>query len=203
MAHDLRHEHKGDHRHDWHSQSYVADWIERDTTRASARGQILDHMLVAASFDPDAEIAVLDVGAGAGAVSQAVVKAFPRAVITLQDYSGPMLDRARERFGERAAKMQYVLCDLRDPKWDQKVGGPFDLAVSAIAIHNLYEMSAITACYGAVRRLLKAGGCFLDCDHFDRAGGLAAHCAALRSVGFAHVETVWHETPTAVLKAIA
>jgi hypothetical protein len=99
--------------------------------------------------------------------------------------------------------MRYVVCDLRDPAWAQDVGGPFDLVVSGIAIHNLYDMAAITACYGAIRGLLKPGSCFLDYDHFDRAGGLAAHRDALRSAGFAAVETIWHEWPTAVLKASA
>ena len=64
-------------------------------------------------------------------------------------------------------------------------------------------MPVISACYAAVRRLLRVGGCFLDYDHFDRAGGLAAHRDALLSVGFKSVDTVWHEVPTAVLKAVA
>jgi ubiquinone/menaquinone biosynthesis C-methylase UbiE len=200
MAYERRHLHGRD-QHDWHSQDYVAHWVGRDLARADERRPILDRMLAAAPFGREEAITVLDVGGGAGLISAAVAQAFPLAEITVQDFSAPMLERARERFAARADKMRYVLCDLSDPAWDCKVAGPFDLAVSGIAIHNLREMPVISACYAAVRRLLRRGGCFLDYDHFDRAGGLAAHRDALRSVGFAQVETVWHEVPTAVLKA--
>lgn len=197
------HHHHGDHHHDWQSRDYVDSWIARDAARADERAAILARMVAAAPFAADAELDVLDVGGGSGVVSQALVSGFPRARVTLQDYSGPMLERARDRFGGRADRMRYVQCDLRDPAWERAVGGPFDLVVSGIAIHNLYEMAAIAACYSAIRRLLKPGGCFLDYDHFDRAGGLAAHRDVLQSAGFCRIETVWHEVPTAVLKASA
>ena len=57
--------------------------------------------------------------------------------------------------------------------------------MSGIAIHNLNDMAAIAACYQAVRRLLKPGGCFLDYDHFDRVGGVPLHQYTLKVAGFA------------------
>jgi SAM-dependent methyltransferase len=201
--HDHGHGGHGDHDHDWQSRDYVARWIARDEARADERGPILERMLGAAPFAADAAIEVLDVGGGSGVVSDALLRAFPQARVTLQDYSGPMLERARERFAGWTNAMRYIRYDLRDPAWEGAVGGPFDLVVSAIAIHNLYEMQVMTACYAAIRRLLKPGGCFIDYDHFDRAGGLAAHRDVMQSVGFGRVETVWHEVPTGVLKASA
>ena len=130
-----------------------------------------------------------------------MLNAFPRAKATLADYSAPMLDRARERFAGRAGAVRYVLCDLSDPAWPQKVGRPFDLAVSGIAIHNLHELAAIAACYEAVYGLLKPGGCFLDYDHFDRVGGVPLHQHSLKVAGFNSVDIVWHGHPTAILKA--
>lgn len=200
MAYERRRLHGRD-QHDWHSRDYVAHWVARDLTRADERRPILDRMLAAAPFAQDEAIAVLDVAGGSGVISGAVAQAFPNARITVQDFSAPMLEHARGHFSARAAKMRYVLCDLSDPAWDRNVEGPFDLAVSGIAIHNLREMRVISACYAAVRRVLRAGGCFLDYDHFDRAGGLETHRDALLRVGFARVETIWHEEPTAVLKA--
>jgi hypothetical protein len=113
-----------------------------------------------------------------------------------------MLERARQRFADRAVQPNYVQCDLRDRAWPEAVGGPFDLAVSAIAIHNVRELSAIAACYEAVHGILKQGGCFLDCDHFDRHGGVPLHLHMLRVAGFRNTEVIWHEHPTAVLKAL-
>ena len=150
-------------------------------------------------FPRDAAIEVLDVGGGAGTVAAAVLDAFPRAKLTLQDFSPLMVERARERFAGRAVR--FAVSDLKDPNWAKDIGGPFDLAVSGIAIHNLYDMSAIAACYDAVRSLMKPGGCFLDYDHFDRIGGLPLNQHSLKVAGFSSVEIVWHEHPTAILKA--
>lgn len=197
-AHD--HHHGGGH-HDWHSKSYVADWIASDEKRHAERKPFLDALIAAVPFARDAEIAVLDVGGGAGVVSAALLDAFPRATVTLQDFSVPMIEMARKALAADAARTRYVLCDLRDPAWEQAVGGPFDLVVSAIAIHNLGDLAAMAACYQAVHRLLRAGGCFLDYDHFDRFGGVPLHQHSLKVAGFASAQALWHRHPTAVIKA--
>ena len=129
--------------HDWHSSDYVDWWITRDQSRDAERRQRLREMLSHADFATDAEFAVLDVGGGYGVVSEEVLAAFPRARVTLQDYSQPMLDTARKRLAAYSERVAFVLADLTDPGWTGRVGGPFDLAVSAIVIHNLRDMAAI------------------------------------------------------------
>ena len=201
-GHDHHHHHHDDHHHhDWHSEHYVGHWVENDARRQSERAPIIERLIAAMPFKRDATINVIDIGAGAGLVTDAVLQAFPNAKVTWQDYSQPMLDRARERFAGYQGHVSYALCDLHDPAWAKSVGGPFDLAVSAIAIHNLQEMAAIAACYESVHGLLKAGGCFLDYDHFDRIGGVPLHQHMLKVAGFRTAEVVWHEHPTAVVKA--
>src|SRR5438876_12229457 len=110
MTHDHDHDHDhhhhphdGDHHH-WHSPSYVADWTRRDVSRHGERRPFLDRLVAAVPFPRDAEIAVLDVAGGTGVVSDAVLAAFPRAKITLQDYSEPMIERARANFAGCAAE---------------------------------------------------------------------------------------------------
>src|SRR5436190_9998512 len=117
-------------------------------------------MLAAAPFPRDAAIEVLDVGAGYGAVTEEVLKAFPQARVTLQDYSTPMLGEARRRLAGKAAQLRYATADLTDPAWPRAVGGPFDLAVSAIALHNLRDLSKIFACLPRDPRFVAASGLF-------------------------------------------
>jgi len=50
--------------HDWHSQGYVEEWIERDSQRDEERRARLRNMLAVATFLPDVAISVLDVGGG-------------------------------------------------------------------------------------------------------------------------------------------
>ena len=126
-------------RHDWHSPGYVDEWIARDRQRDEERRKRLRDMLSYAPYPANAEIAVLDVGGGYGVVTEEVLRAFPRARVTLQDYSQPMLDRAKQRLASYGGQVQYAAGDLREPGWVRQVGGPFDLVVSAIAIHNLRD----------------------------------------------------------------
>jgi SAM-dependent methyltransferase len=185
--------------HDWHSTAYVADWIDHDRARDPERRPRLQAMLEAAPFPREAAIEVLDVGAGYGAVTEEVLKLFPEARVTLQDYSQPMLAEAQRRLAPQAGKLRYVTADLTDPAWARAVGGPFDLAVSAIALHNLRDPPTIFACYGAIHDLLRPGGRFLDYDLFF--AGVDGHIAALQTAGFASVECLWQDPPRAILIA--
>ena len=185
--------------HDWHSPDYVAEWIKRDAARDPERRPLLQRMLSLAPFSREADIEVLDVGAGYGVVSEEVLQGFPTARITLQDYSGPMLDQARQRLADRADRLRYIRCDLTDPSWPQQVGGPFDLAVSAIALHNLGDPNKIYACYRGIHDLLKPGGWFLNCDRF--VGGIGPHLGELRAAGFTRVECRWQDPPRAIIVA--
>jgi ubiquinone/menaquinone biosynthesis C-methylase UbiE len=189
--------------HDWHSQDYVEWWLVRDAGRDAERRQRIREMLAQAPFAHEAAIAVLDVGGGYGLVSEEVLAAFPAARVTLQDYSQPMLDEARRRLAGHGERVRFVLADLRDPAWTGAVGGGFDLAVSAIAIHNLRDSPAIAACYRGIARVLRPGAPFLDYDLFDIAGGLALHETLLKEAGFARVECPWRQGPAATLAAYA
>ena len=188
--------------HDWHSPGYVEAWIARDEGRDAERRQRLRDMLSHAGLASDAAARVLDVGGGYGVVTEEVLRAFPLARVTLQDYSAPMLDAARRRLAADAGRVDYVVADLLDPAWTERVGGPFDLAVSAIAIHNLRDPSAIAACYRGIARVLKPGARFLDYDlFFDRTGGLPRHLEWLREAGFAPIDCLWQQPPLATIAA--
>ena len=189
--------------HDWHSQDYVAWWVARDAGRDAERRQRIREMLAHAGFAREAGIAVLDVGGGYGLVTEEVLAAFPHARVSLQDYSQPMLDEARRRLAGHGERVRTILADLRDPAWTGAVGGGFDLAVSAIAIHNLRDLPAIAACYRGIAGVLKPGAPFLDYDLFDIAGGLAFHETLLKEAGFARVECLRRQGPAATLAAYA
>ena len=188
--------------HDWESQAYVDEWISRDIQRDEQRRPRLRQMLSYAPQLTAAEPRILDVGGGYGVVTEEVLRAFPQAQVTLQDYSQPMLRNARARLSRYGAQVQFVQADLLDAAWVDRVGGPFDLAVSSIAIHNLRDTAAIAGSYRGIARVLHAGSAFLNCDLVDYVGGLALHIDLMRQAGFASAECVWHEAPLAIIVGV-
>jgi tRNA (cmo5U34)-methyltransferase len=140
-----------------------------------------------------------------------------------------MLDRARERLGDRAS---YVAADLGDALPE----GPWDAVVSALAIHHLGD-DGKRALFARVHDALAPGGMFVNAEqilgptpaldaaylarHRDAARALGAseeewqaalermahdRCATvadqlswLAGAGFTHVDAPWQDGRFAVL----
>jgi SAM-dependent methyltransferase len=188
--------------HDWHSREYVDNWIGSDITRDNVRRPLLQQMLTIAPFAPEAEINVLDVGAGYGLVSEQVLRMFPHAHLTLQDYSVPMFEHAHRRLVLHGSQLTYVLSDLSKPEWTSELQAPFDLIVSGLAIHNLPERSLVRTCYRSIYELLRPTGIFLDYDLFGLVdGGITTHRAWMQAAGFERIECTWEEPPLGIIAA--
>jgi len=183
--------------HDWHDGEYVDQWIARDNTRPERPPKLHD-MVAIATFPRDQAIRVLDVGGGNGLVTEVVLDVFPKARVTVQDFSQPMLDRAAVRFKKLGDQISYSLSDLFDAGWAAKSGGPFDVIVSSIAIHNLGNWEEIAAVYKAAYGLLVPGGYFLNCDHYRNVGGHEKHAEELRKIGFSNVTIPSEENPAII-----
>jgi tRNA (cmo5U34)-methyltransferase len=101
---------------------------------------------------------VLDLGAGTGSTSHAVLGAHPDAHVVLVDENPGMLAVATDLL-PNANVEQVVVADLSDPL----PAGPFDLVVSALAIHHL-DGAGKRALFAAVHDRLRAGGRFAMAD---------------------------------------
>jgi tRNA (cmo5U34)-methyltransferase len=153
--------------HDWHSPAYVRAWVERKEAQAAARNAQFDLL---ASYIPsprEADLKILDVGAGWGPLAGRLLDLFPRARVTLLDYSTAMLGEARTRLQPYADRTQFVQCDLAAPRaltTLQSADRPFDVVVASCCFHNIDPAEHIWALYGEIRAALAPGGCFLNLD---------------------------------------
>ncbi len=186
--------------HDWHSTEYVQHWIGEDVTRDDKRRPVVRRMLELAPFEADAAIVVLDVGGGYGVISGQVLEAFPNAQVTLQDYSTAMLDQARGRLKAYGDRVRFEQRDFTKPGWTDGLGGPFDLAVSGIAIHNVGK-EPIPQIYADVCSVMKPGGAFLNLDYVNWNGGADQHVQWLRDGGFARAERAWEDDSQSAMAA--
>ena len=104
---------------------------------------------------------VLDLGCGDGEVTARVRTRAPGSTARAVDFSSEMLGRARDRFRQDDA-VEVSHHDLDHPLPPE--GGPFDLVVSAFAIHHVHD-DRKQALYAEVFGLLSPGGSFLNLEH--------------------------------------
>jgi SAM-dependent methyltransferase len=110
----------------------------------------------------------LDVGAGAGAMSELLLGAGgsgDESEGVLVDFSEPMLSRAAANLADYAGRWQAVTGDLNDPAWrDALPGGRYDAVVSGLAIHHL-PPERKPALFAEIFALLEPGGMFVNMDY--------------------------------------
>lgn len=215
-------------REDWFDAEFVQSWIDGQQDRRAERTHQFARIAALVPFERDARFRYLNLGAGPGALDELLLSRFPKAEATLQDGSAVMLDHAREqlaRFGERVS---FAEGNLTEPSWVETVRGPFDLAVSSIAIHNLRDPRRIRVLYAEVFDLMAEGGFFMNLEYVRLSsprlqplaiwaaqdaeagyligsggagspGTAAEQLVWLREAGFAPVECFWKEFRLALI----
>lgn len=98
---------------------------------------------------------ILELGIGTGETARRVLRGRPDARLTAIDSSPEMLERARERIPGAT----LALARLEDPL----PAGPFDLVVSALAVHHL-DGAGKRDLFGRVFEVTRPGGLFVVAD---------------------------------------
>ena len=101
---------------------------------------------------------VIDLGAGTGALAQAVLRRCEQATVLLIDADGEMLAQARERLGPFAGRVQYAERPFQGPL------PPCDAAVASLALHHVPTMAEKRKIFAAIHAALPPGGVFVNAD---------------------------------------
>jgi ubiquinone/menaquinone biosynthesis C-methylase UbiE len=151
--------------HHWQEPERVAEYIDRMDQQEAERSVIFDLMAKLVPANPDAAISVLDVGSGYGPVAAAVLDAFPNAHAIGMDISDAMMVRGRERMARFGDRFEYMVGDFADGSLPEQAiaAGPFDLVVSARAIHHL-PAEGMASLYASIGANIKPGGAFFNLD---------------------------------------
>lgn len=129
------------------------DWIREDVPAYDE----LQERVAEATTGIEAEDS-LDLGMGTGETARRVLDLHPRARLTGIDASAEMLERARELLP--AERVEGLLVSrLEDPL----PAGPFDLVVSALAVHHL-DGAGKADLFRRVADVLRPGGRFVLAD---------------------------------------
>ena len=155
-------------RHDevWKDDALVRSFLDGMRGAIPLATEQIDAMLrvIAASGAPLRR--VLDLGAGDGVLTTALLARYPRAAATLVDFSPPMLAAARERLAAREPAPVFVEADFGSPDWVPAVLGsvPFDVIVSGYAIHHQPDARK-RQLYAELFGLLTPDGLFVNVEH--------------------------------------
>ncbi|MCL0101538.1 class I SAM-dependent methyltransferase [Dehalococcoidia bacterium] len=150
--------------HDWHSTEYVDEWVTRSRNEDARRTPRFELMTEIIPYPNDANLRILDIGAGYGPVTKAVLEVFPNAFVVAHDYSEQMLGHAKDGLTHQGHRVGFHKSDLFSADWHHGCGGPFNAVVSSLAIHNLQSPSRIKQLYQEICDQIVDGGCFLNLD---------------------------------------
>ena len=147
----------------WRDPAEIRKWIERSDREAADRRERFLTMAGLLPYEPTEPIKVLELGAGIGALGDALLEVFPRAELICTDLSPLMVAEGARRFAQRGAAVRYLEWDFSLPTLPAALQPPFDAVVSAQAIHFL-AADQQQVLYRRIYGWLRPGGCFLNLE---------------------------------------
>ena len=121
----------------WKSGEIAATWTAEAADRERNHGPqwrlIADLLAVG---DQDA-FTFVDLGAGTGAASQAILERYPRSTAILADFSPEMMSAGELELRRFAGRYKYVEFDLLSGLWPDGLPDAADAIVTSLCVHHL------------------------------------------------------------------
>lgn len=127
--------------------------------------------------DPDDAFTFVDVAAGAGWLSKAILDRFPRSHALLLDGSAAMLAEAQTVLAEHTGRFDLKLFQLLDLSWIDDLPSRLRAVVSSLAIHHLDD-GGKRDMFERLAPALESGGALLIADLVQPAGEYGLRHAA-------------------------
>ena len=141
-------------------EQFNADAVSFDAgieSRVPRYREMLDALVSALPFAPNAAAKIIDLGCGTGTLLQLIRRTFPNAHLTGVDMAENMLAIAQGKLGGNAEFLSAGIEDFVFPK-------RFDAIVSSLALHHLETDDAKRAAYAKIFAALEPGGVFVNAD---------------------------------------
>jgi tRNA (cmo5U34)-methyltransferase len=133
----------------WDPETYLQNMLEEVPSYPE-----LQEQTARAAADIPAE-AILELGIGTGETARRILAAHPNAKLTAIDSSAEMLERARSVVPDADLRLSRLQ--------DALPAGPFDLVVSALAVHHL-DGPGKQGLFRRIADVLTPGGAFVLAD---------------------------------------
>ncbi len=155
-------------------QAWLDRWDRQQEGYLPDREERFDVMLgVCADLLPESFVAI-DLACGPGAISDRLLRRFPRARAIAVDYDPVLLLLGESVLGDQDGRLRWISANLELPDWHQGLGvEQVDVVLSTTALHWLEEAS-LRRLYRDLADLIRPGGLFLNGDNMAFSEDLSA-----------------------------
>jgi SAM-dependent methyltransferase len=121
----------------WQSGEIAAAWAAEAGRRERNDAAQQRFMAVLLPFGEQEAFTFLDLGAGTGAASRAILGRYPRSTAILADFSAEMMGAGEREMQPFAGRYRYVEFDMSTGEWPGAVPAALDAVVTSMCVHHL------------------------------------------------------------------
>jgi tRNA (cmo5U34)-methyltransferase len=146
----------------WRSEAIVECWVVE--AEAEERHRVAQRRMMADLLPfGDEPVTFLDLGAGTGAASRAILARHPRSSAVLADFSAQMMRAGEPQMAQFAGRYRTVEFDMLGSAWPEEIPEQFDAIVTSMCVHHLPDERKRSLFAEAFGRLVP-GGWYLNYD---------------------------------------
>jgi tRNA (cmo5U34)-methyltransferase len=147
----------------WKSDEIVATWAAEAANRERNHGAQWRLMARLLPFGELPEATFLDLGAGTGAASRAILERHPRSTAILADFSPEMMSAGEAELRPYAGRYRYVEFDMLAGDWPKAIPATVDGVVTSLCVHHLADERK-RSLFGEIFQRVRPGGWYLNYD---------------------------------------
>jgi tRNA (cmo5U34)-methyltransferase len=140
-------------------QTFVAEAQASERKRAPQRRLMADLL----PFGAQDAFTFLDLGAGTGAASRAILEIYPGSTAILADFSAEMMLAGEDEMRPFAGRYRYVEFDMTTGQWPAAIPAALDAIVTSMCVHHLTDERK-RGLFAEIFGHLAPGGWYLNYD---------------------------------------
>ena len=155
----------------WQSEEGVEFWTAKTDERQQKRGAQWRFLGELLPFDEQDAFTFLDLGAGTGAASAAILELYPRSTAILTDFSAQMMAEGERQLQRFAGRFRYVEFDMSTSGWPVAIPATLEAVVTSMCIHHLPD-DRKQSLFAEIFEHLSPGGWYVNYDPVSSADPL-------------------------------
>jgi SAM-dependent methyltransferase len=147
----------------WQSAEIAATWAAEAEKHERNRAAQRRFMAVLLPFGAQEAFTFLDLGAGTGAASRAILDLHPRSTAILADFSSEMMRAGEREMQTFAGRYRCVDFDMSTGQWPAAIPAALDAVVTSMCVHHLPDERK-QGLFAEIFDHLVPGGWYLNYD---------------------------------------